>query len=50
MPEAPGSTGRPPIGRLILLGLVVLTGLVLFFSLGRRTPAIVAPIGTEDVR
>lgn len=50
MAEAPGSTARPPIGRLILLGLVVLAGLVLFFMLGRRTPSIVVPVGVEDSR
>jgi hypothetical protein len=50
MPDAPGTTGRPPIGRLILLALVVLTGLALFFSFARRTPAIVSPVGTEESR
>lgn len=48
MPEAPRSTGRPPIGRLLLLALVVLTGLVLFFALERNTPAVVTPVGVEE--
>ena len=50
MPEAPRSTGRPPIGRLLLLALVVLTGLVLFFAMERDTPAVVTPVGTEETR
>ena len=50
MPEASRSTGRPPIGRLILLALVVLTGLALFFALERNTPAVVIPAGVEDSR
>lgn len=43
MPDAPGSPDRPPIGRLLLLALIVLTGLVLFFALERTTPAVVVP-------
>ena len=49
MPEAPRSPGRPPIGRLLLLALIVVTGLVLFFALERTTPAVVTP-ATEDSR
>ena len=49
MPNAPQSPGRPPIGRLLLLALVIVTGLVLFFALERTTPAVVAP-ATEDSR
>ena len=48
MPEASRSTGRPPIGRLLFLALVVLTGLVLFFALERDAPAVVTPVGVED--
>ena len=50
MPEAPGSTNRPPIGRLLILALFVLTGLVLFFVLERTTPMVVTPAGVEDAR
>lgn len=50
MPEAPRSTGRPPIGRLLLLALIVLVGLVLFFALERETPAVVTPAGVENGR
>ncbi len=50
MPEAPRSTDRPPIARLLLLALVVLTGLVLFFALERATPAVVTPVGVEESR
>jgi hypothetical protein len=41
---------RPPVGRLLLLALVVLTGLVLFFALERNTPVVVTPVGTEESR
>ena len=50
MPEVPRSTGRPPIGRLMLLVLVVVTGLVLFFALERNAPAVVTPVGVEESR
>ena len=50
MPEAPRSTDRPPIGRLLLLALVVVIGLVLFFALERNTPAVVTPVGAEESR
>lgn len=50
MADASRTTGRPPIGRLLLLALVVVTGLVLFFALERSTPAVVQPAGAEDVR
>ena len=50
MTEAPRSTGRPPIGRLLLLALVVLIGLVLFFVLEHTTPAVVTPVGLEESR
>ena len=49
MPDPSQSPGRPPIGRLLLLALVIVTGLVLFFALERTTPAVVAP-ATEDSR
>lgn len=48
MPEASPSPGRPPIGRLLLLALVVITGLVLFFVLERTTPAVVVPAIEES--
>jgi len=48
MPEVHSESGRPVLSRLVWLGLVVLTGLVLFFTLGRRTPAVVVPAGTEE--
>ena len=44
------TTDRPPIGRLLLLAIVVLVGLVLFFVLERTTPAVVTPVGVEDIR
>jgi hypothetical protein len=47
MSDAPETPTRAPIGRLVLLGLVVLTGLGLFFVLGRNTPAVVTPAGVE---
>jgi hypothetical protein len=49
MSERDRSTGRPPIGRLLLLALVVLTGLVLFFVMERTTPAVVTPAGGEEI-
>jgi hypothetical protein len=48
MSERARSTGRPPIGRLLLLVLVVVTGLVLFFAMERSTPAVVTPVGEEN--
>jgi hypothetical protein len=48
MPDAAPTPGRPPIGRLLLLALVVLTGLVLFFALERTTPAVVTPATGES--
>ena len=50
MPEATGSPNRPPIGRLLVLALVVLTGLALFFALERNTPMVVTPAGVEEAR
>jgi hypothetical protein len=50
MPEASRSTGRPPIGRLLFLALVVLAGLVLFFALERQTPVVATPVGVEEGR
>lgn len=47
MSEAPATPPRPPISRLVFLAVVVLTGLGLFFALGRRTPAVVTPAGVE---
>jgi len=45
---APASRGRPPVGRLLLLGLVLLVGLGLFIALARRTPSVVTPVGSEQ--
>lgn len=47
MRDAPATPSRPSTSRLVLLGLVVLTGLGLFFALARRTPAVVTPAGIE---
>ncbi|HEV8356302.1 MAG TPA: hypothetical protein VGQ17_05975 [Gemmatimonadales bacterium] len=43
MPDASASHPRLPILRLVILALVILVGLGLFFTLGRRTPAVVTP-------
>ena len=47
MPDAPASHTRLPIARLTLLGLLILIGLGLFFTLGRRTPVVAAPVITH---
>lgn len=44
MADAPATRGRTPLGRLFLLGLVVLAGLGLFLALARRTPVLVTPV------
>jgi hypothetical protein len=46
--NAPEMPTRPPTSRLVVLALVVLTGLGLFFALGRRTPAVAAPAVVEE--
>lgn len=48
MSDASAPNGRPPIGRLLLLGLIVAVGLGLFFAFGRSTPTIVTPVGVEE--
>ncbi len=48
MPDAPVPPPRPPISRLVMLAIVVLTGLGLFFALGRQTPAVVTPADIEQ--
>ena len=47
-PSAPRA--RVPILRLTLLAIVILAGLGLFFTVGRRTPVVVAPAGSEGRR
>jgi hypothetical protein len=47
MSDAPASQTRLPLLRLTLLGLLLLIGLALFFTLGRRTPVIAAPVTSE---
>jgi hypothetical protein len=47
MPDRTTQPSRVPLARLAWLGLVVLTGVVLFFALGRRAPQVVVPEGTE---
>jgi hypothetical protein len=39
---------RLPFNRLIVLGLLVLTGLGLFLALSGRTPVVVQPAGLES--
>ena len=39
--------GTLPVGRLVLLALVVLAGLGLFLWLSHSTPTVVQPAGTE---
>lgn len=39
--------GTLPVGRLVLLALVVLAGLGLFLWLSHSTPTVVQPTGTE---
>jgi hypothetical protein len=48
MSDASGTPTRPPLGRIALLGIVVLIGLGFFFALGRSTPAVGAPAGMEE--
>jgi hypothetical protein len=43
MADAPSSHHQLPIVRLVILVLVILVGLGLFFTLGRRTPVVVTP-------
>jgi hypothetical protein len=47
MSDAPATNARLPLGRLIILGLVLLIGLGLFFVLGPRTPVMVNPSSSE---
>jgi hypothetical protein len=47
MADAPITRGALPVGRLVLLALVVLAGLALFLVLSRDTPVVVRPAGTE---
>jgi hypothetical protein len=44
-PSAPRA--RLPILRLTLLVVVIVAGLALFFTIGRRTPVVVVPAGAE---
>lgn len=41
---------KRPLTRLVLLGLVVGAGLVLYFWLAPRTPVIVRPAATELIQ
>jgi hypothetical protein len=41
-------TGRLPTFRLVLLGLLVLIGVVLYFTMGRQTPRVVTPASVEE--
>jgi hypothetical protein len=43
MATDPGSAPRVSLARLVMLALVLLTGLVLFFALARRTPVMIHP-------
>ena len=38
---------RLPLLRLTLLVVVIVAGLVLLFTVGRRTPVVVVPAGSE---
>jgi uncharacterized membrane protein len=42
------STARLPTFRLVLLGVLVLIGVVLYFRLGRQTPRVVTPASVEE--
>jgi hypothetical protein len=39
---------RLPTFRLVLLGVLLLIGVVLYFSLGRRTQPVVTPASVEE--
>jgi len=39
---------RLPAFRLVLLGVLLLIGVVLFFTLGRRTQPVVTPASIEE--
>jgi hypothetical protein len=39
---------RLPTLRLVLLGVLLLIGVVLYFSLGRRTQPVVTPASVEE--
>jgi hypothetical protein len=45
--DAPETRGTLPLGRLVLLAFVVLTGLGLFLLLSPDTPVVVEPAGLE---
>jgi len=47
MAKAPVTRGTLPVGRLVLLALVVLAGVALFLWLSRSTPIVVQPAGLE---
>jgi hypothetical protein len=47
MSDAPTPT-RLPTFRLVLLGVLLLIGVVLYFSLGRRTQPVVTPASVEE--
>ena len=48
MAQAPGSSTRVSMTRLLLLALVVVVGVVLFFALARRTPTLISPAEVES--
>ena len=40
---------KSPVGRLIVLSVVILLGLALFFALARKTPVVARPADSEPV-
>jgi len=47
MSDAPTPT-RLPAFRLVLMGVLLLVGVALYFSLGRRTQPVVTPATVEE--
>ena len=47
MSDAPTPT-RLPAFRLVLMGVLLLVGVALYFSLGRRTQPVVTPASVEE--
>jgi hypothetical protein len=50
MSDPSAQRARLPILRLMLLAIVIVAGLALFFTVGRRTPVVVTPPAPEGRR